>query len=176
MRLLCNIFLPILLLSRVTPAATYFLSPDGDDGNLGTAERPWRTLAKANTTLLPGDTVILADDMYEGVIEPARSGRDGAAISYRARSAHGAIVTSGRASDGISTCVRLKNRDHILVDGLKLLPKRGGWMQLDSANHCMIESRKSTPYELNLGWAVKLDRDPFIGQRALRDEKRRGRA
>ena len=44
-----------------------------------------------------------------------------------------------------------------------------------SANHCFIESRKSTPYELNLGWAVDLDREPFIGQRALRAEHRRGR-
>jgi aminomethyltransferase len=45
-----------------------------------------------------------------------------------------------------------------------------------SANHCLIESRKSTPFELGLGWAVQLDRDPFIGQAALREEARRGRA
>ncbi len=43
-----------------------------------------------------------------------------------------------------------------------------------SAHHCLIESRKSTPYELNLGWTVKLDRDPFVGQSALRQEKRNG--
>lgn len=43
-----------------------------------------------------------------------------------------------------------------------------------SANHCMIESRMSTPYEIGLGWTVNLDRDPFIGQAALRREKERG--
>ena len=43
-----------------------------------------------------------------------------------------------------------------------------------SANHCMIESRKSTPYETGLGWTVDLDRDPFIGQAALRAEKAGG--
>jgi aminomethyltransferase len=43
-----------------------------------------------------------------------------------------------------------------------------------SANHCLIESRKSTPYELDLGWTVKLDRDAFNGQAALRAEKQRG--
>ncbi|NNE42629.1 MAG: aminomethyl transferase family protein [Gemmatimonadetes bacterium] len=43
-----------------------------------------------------------------------------------------------------------------------------------SANHCLIDSRKSTPYELDLGWTVKLDRDPFNGQAALRAEKERG--
>ena len=44
------------------------------------------------------------------------------------------------------------------------------------ANHCLIESRKSTPYELGLGWTVKLDREPFNGQAALRAEKERGPA
>lgn len=43
-----------------------------------------------------------------------------------------------------------------------------------SANHCLIESRMSTPYETGLGWTVNLDRDPFIGQGPLRSEKRCG--
>jgi aminomethyltransferase len=43
-----------------------------------------------------------------------------------------------------------------------------------SAHHCLIESRKSSPYELGLGWTVKLDREPFIGQAALRREKEQG--
>jgi aminomethyltransferase len=44
-----------------------------------------------------------------------------------------------------------------------------------SANHCMTESRKSTPYELGLGWTVNLEnRDPFIGQEALRKMKKEG--
>jgi aminomethyltransferase len=45
-----------------------------------------------------------------------------------------------------------------------------------NASHCLIESRKSTPYELGLGWTVKLDREPFVGQAALRAEKARGSA
>ena len=43
-----------------------------------------------------------------------------------------------------------------------------------SANHCLIESRRSTPYETGLGWTVNLDREPFIGQQALGEEKSRG--
>lgn len=45
-----------------------------------------------------------------------------------------------------------------------------------SANRCLIEARKSTPYEIGLGWTVQLDRGPFQGQAALRAEKRRGPA
>ena len=43
-----------------------------------------------------------------------------------------------------------------------------------SANACPIESRKSTPYEIGLGWTVDLDRDPFIGQDALKYEYANG--
>jgi aminomethyltransferase len=43
-----------------------------------------------------------------------------------------------------------------------------------SANHCLIDSRKATPYETGLGWTVNLDRGPFIGQAALTEEKQRG--
>ncbi len=43
-----------------------------------------------------------------------------------------------------------------------------------SANHCLIEARKSSPFELGLGWTVKLDREPFVGQKALRAEKEAG--
>jgi aminomethyltransferase len=45
-----------------------------------------------------------------------------------------------------------------------------------SANHCLIESRKTSPYEADLGWTVRLDRAPFNGQAALRAERERGPA
>ena len=43
-----------------------------------------------------------------------------------------------------------------------------------SANHCLIDAHKSNPYELGLDWTVKLDREPFVGQAALRRIAREG--
>ena len=45
-----------------------------------------------------------------------------------------------------------------------------------SAHHALIEARKSSPYEINLGWAVSADKGPFNGRRALADERKRGPA
>lgn len=42
-----------------------------------------------------------------------------------------------------------------------------------SARHAIIESRKSSPFELGLGWAVKLKKKDFIGKKALEAEKSR---
>ncbi len=45
-----------------------------------------------------------------------------------------------------------------------------------SAPRVVLESRKSTPNEIGLGWTIDLERDPFIGQDALRREKKYGSA
>ena len=39
-----------------------------------------------------------------------------------------------------------------------------------SSRHAIVESRKSSPYELGLGWAVKMKKKDFIGKRALKTE------
>jgi aminomethyltransferase len=45
-----------------------------------------------------------------------------------------------------------------------------------SAHHALIEARKSSPYEINLGWAVSAKKGPFNGRRALAAERARGAA
>lgn len=43
-----------------------------------------------------------------------------------------------------------------------------------SAHHCLIESKKSSPFDIGLGRTVSLERDRFMGQAALKAEKSRG--
>lgn len=45
-----------------------------------------------------------------------------------------------------------------------------------SSHHALIETRKSSPYEINLGWAVSAGKGPFNGRRALAAERTRGAA
>ncbi len=45
-----------------------------------------------------------------------------------------------------------------------------------SSTKTLFEVQKSTPYELGLGWMVKLQKDGFIGRDALQREKARGAA
>jgi aminomethyltransferase len=45
-----------------------------------------------------------------------------------------------------------------------------------SAHKALIELRKSSPFELGLGWTVSLDKGSFVGRRALIEEQRRGSA
>jgi aminomethyltransferase len=45
-----------------------------------------------------------------------------------------------------------------------------------SSHHALIEQRKSSPFEINLGWAVSAGKGPFNGRSALAAERKRGAA
>jgi aminomethyltransferase len=45
-----------------------------------------------------------------------------------------------------------------------------------SSHHALIEARKSSPFEINLGWAVSAGKGPFNGRAALAAERARGAA
>jgi aminomethyltransferase len=44
------------------------------------------------------------------------------------------------------------------------------------SDKALIASQRYSPYEIGLGWTVDLSKDPFVGQRALDEENRRGPA
>jgi hypothetical protein len=49
----------------IVPATTYYIAPDGSDGNPGTSPTaPWRTFAHALPVLQPGSTLIMLDGTY----------------------------------------------------------------------------------------------------------------
>jgi len=73
-------------------------------------------------------------------------------------------------------------RDHGLqpagLDALDVTRIEAGFILLGvdyrGARHCLTEAQTSSPYEIGLGWAVQLEREPFIGQAALAREAARG--
>jgi aminomethyltransferase len=87
-------------------------------------------------------------------------------------------------ADGVKVWeeIMAKGENHLIkpcgLDALDITRVEAGFIMngvdYHSANHVMIEARKSTPYELGLGWCVNLDREPFNGQAALRKEKAEG--
>jgi hypothetical protein len=116
-------------------AATYHVSPNGNDGNAGSQLAPWKSIAKANSALQPGDTVLIHAGTYTDQIRPARSGTSEAArIVYRVAGDGDVILTgfpnTGGPNEG---ALALGTRSYVTVSGaapadapgtrrLKLLP------------------------------------------------------
>lgn len=54
----------IFFLSHAAHAATYYVSPYGSDNNLGTLNKPFKSLSHVARKVQPGDTVIALDGIY----------------------------------------------------------------------------------------------------------------
>ena len=82
-----------------------------------------------------------------------------------------ALMTAGRKY-GVTPCG---------IMAMDVARIEAGFVLLDvdyiSAEHAKIPSQKSTPYELGMGWAVKLKKKtPCVGRQALAREKKEGSA
>ncbi|MGI5817750.1 MAG: PKD domain-containing protein [Armatimonadota bacterium] len=114
MRYLMVLTPALLIAASASPlwAAEYCLSPTGDDANQGTREAPWRTLAKANEALQPGDTAVFLPGEYVGAIAPANNGTSDAPIVYRSDEPRAARLIP-QASDG---AILLDGHEHIAIE------------------------------------------------------------
>ena len=83
-------------------AAGYFIdtsNPAASDSNPGTESLPWKTITKANQTLVAGGTVYIKAGTYTTYIAPVRSGTASDRITYRAYGSD--VVTVQNTSYGI---------------------------------------------------------------------------
>ncbi len=72
---------------------TRYVSPNGDDANPGTDDKPWRTLAKACTALRPGMVVYLKAGTYYGPAVVKVQGTEASPAAIRAVEGDKVIIT-----------------------------------------------------------------------------------
>lgn len=94
-RVLVGLIICFMLIPVNVWAATYYVSPSGDDNNPGTAAQPWKTIQKAAATVQAGATVIIKDGVYTGGIVVETPGAKDAPIVFRAEGTGAIIDTSG---------------------------------------------------------------------------------
>ena len=108
------LFLVLLVCSGAAPpafAVTYYVSPDGDDGNAGTETQPFRTLEKArsvvrtiNSAMTEDITVYFRAGTYwlstTVVFDQNDSGADGFNIIYRSYPGERPIISGGQQITG----------------------------------------------------------------------------
>ena len=85
---------PLLAGLTVLHAATYYISPTGDDNNPGTSSQPWATYPQAVRVARAGDTVLVQAGIYsrsdntnffeQGTLVFTASGTSNALITFRA--------------------------------------------------------------------------------------------
>lgn len=117
-------------------AATYEVSPSGNDANSGAPGSPWKTIQKAANFVSPGDTVQIGAGTYKERIAFNRSGAANAPVTFRAVA--GAVV-DGTGFPGSSTGTQMldiSNVSYLTIDGLAIKNSPGWGIYLGgSATH-----------------------------------------
>ena len=76
----------VLVIPNLVQATEYYVDqshPSASDQNTGSINTPWKTITKANNTLMAGDTVYIKAGTYDSYVAPVNSGTSSKHISYR---------------------------------------------------------------------------------------------
>lgn len=102
---------------------TYYVAPNGNDSNPGTAAQPWRTIQKAANTLVAGDTVYIRAGTYPERVIPQNSGSAGNYIVYAAYP--GETVTIDGAAITLpayeGALFEVADKSYIKISGLRII-------------------------------------------------------
>src|SRR3989344_5695712 len=87
-------FVYLFIFTAPIHAATYYVSPTGNDSSAGTStSSPWATFNHAWQNLYPGDTLYLMNGIYKQALSPnVRSGQAGNPITIKAQNPGQATV------------------------------------------------------------------------------------
>ncbi len=83
-----------ILISHFAAAATYHVSPSGDDTSPGTSDKPFKTISRAAQIAGPGDTVLIAPGTYRQWVAVTHSGTPDHPILFQAEKT-GSVIISG---------------------------------------------------------------------------------
>ncbi len=90
----------VWLCPRIVYGQMFYVSPSGNDANTGAIGSPWQTIQKGLGVVQAGDTLNIADGIYNESLNTIRNGSDGNQITVRALNPGGVTVTSlGRVLD-----------------------------------------------------------------------------
>lgn len=104
------------MIPYIINASNYYIDqnhPSASDQNPGTIDQPWKTLTKANQTLVGGDTVFIKTGTYNTYVAPVNSGTSTSPIVYR--NYGNDKVTVSDTWYGIN----LDGKSYIVVDGIR---------------------------------------------------------
>lgn len=76
-----------------SPRTLYVSANNGADTNPGTLDKPFQTIAKASSALLPGDTCLIRGGLYNETLRPVHNGTAARPITYEAYNNEKVVIT-----------------------------------------------------------------------------------
>ncbi|MDF5731379.1 MAG: right-handed parallel beta-helix repeat-containing protein [Rhizonema sp. PD38] len=129
--------------STTTSGATYYVSPDGNDSNPGTADQPWQTVNYAVSTQSPvqaGDTILVQPGTYTERITLGKSGSDSGNITLKA---NGDVTlddpdpNNGSFQDAV---IQSAGKGYWVIDGFRIENTAWAGICLRDANNMTVQN------------------------------------
>ncbi len=110
-----------LMMAQWSAAATYYVAPNGNDGNPGTIDQPYRTVNAGVRVLAPGDTLYLRAGTYQESLYNAISGGTSwnNPVTVKAYSGETVTLRVQNSPNGV-LYFSAPNSQYIVIDGLSL--------------------------------------------------------
>jgi hypothetical protein len=139
-----GLVLAVLLAPLSSWAAVYHVSSSGgDDTSSGTAEAPWKTIARVNTaTFAPGDEILFrrGDTFRDAQLEVPSSGASAdARITFGAYGPGDKPVLDGAGLPRSAHCVRSKGKNWIAIQDLRLQGAPASGIRVNQGGHILIQ-------------------------------------
>lgn len=139
--------------SPLQAASAYYVSPTGNDANIGTINAPFKTIQKATSKTVAGDTIILLAGTYTGATTVTEVGAPNTPIVIRGE---GAVFNGGSLTFknsqwliienlsfvGGTNQVTLQNSHYLAFRGNKFDFVTRGIYILDYSSHLLIENNE----------------------------------
>ena len=114
--------LMFMVFGTVAFAATYYVSPNGSDGNNGSSGAPFRTIQKAANVVNAGDIVIVKNGTYTGgtiVVNMARGGTASGWITFKSENQWGAVIDGQNNSSDY--CINFtSNANYVRIEDFEI--------------------------------------------------------
>lgn len=152
--LLFTLIVTMFMLATPVHAINYYVdqnNPIANDQNPGTIAAPWKTITKANQTLIAGDTVYLKAGIYTAgtanYVAPVNSGTAVNRITYAAYPLANVTIQQG------SYAVHLNGNDYITVQGLHFTQLDRFMVLENGADHNIVDGNTFATMRNFSDWA-----------------------
>ncbi len=95
-----SFFVFSLLLISLLSASTYYVAPWGSDDSSGTFAKPWKTIGKAASIMIAGDSVLIRTGVYKENVYAGVSGTQTDPVTYANYDSEEVIVEGGEPVTG----------------------------------------------------------------------------
>lgn len=117
---ICVFLLFVLGLPKQTYSgnSVYYVSPNGDDDNPGTINKPWQHInyAASSSIIKPGDTIYIRGGTYNESIEQKVSGAPGNYVTYRNYPNEHPIISDKNVGGRVRWMI--KDESYIRIEGM----------------------------------------------------------